>query len=447
MSIVRNVRNAGPVISKYGRGLVAASGLYHTGKNVYNAGKQVYEAGKSIKRKLAKSHDSGPPRKKSARAGGGYSVGVSTRDSKMSKWKKAKPKVIRSVTNAKSKKKVKVSASFRKKVKAVAETLKPKGQFTGINTEYYYQTADNQQLVKYLGNDSNSAGNHGLFSPLKVLDAASVLFNGKASSEFNVNYLTPDNFNVSNAKITVVNSFVKYRLRNNTVRTYEGTIYECSPKSSCQSNTTEPVAAWNTGLADEYVFVAGAQETGQTQPANSFINHAGSLGLGNIFASPKQCNSFNQMFNCIERKVCLEPGQTMDFVVQGPRDYTYDYSKYWNTTYFLNVQKMNRYLFFGLNLDLVVANSGNAGRFGQTVNLDGHFQGIVCEQTEYFTIEMPEQAGFYQNVAGAGIVAGNPQNLNLRHQAKYFINRNPTGPFGIVDRVDEEQPNPIETIV
>jgi len=385
-----------------------------------------------------KRKSTGPPqRKKNVRVSSKFvrmangDTGATTRKAQVGRAKGSK-RTVKQVTN-RGKKTPKISRKFRKAVTKALEVTKTTGKFEGLYTEAYILTANNVQLVKYLGTDA-VVFSHAYFHPLRVLDAASVLFNKKAASILNVNGTDTNNFNWTNIKIHVKKSWVELRMRNNSGRTYSGFVYECSPKSN--QATDEPIAAWLQGLLAEATATTGAIQTGQTTSANSNINIGGTLSVGNLHASPVMSEQFKRWFNVVRTKVVIEPGQSWDMIINGPKDYTYNYPKMWNNTSFNGIQKCNRYVFFGLNLDLVADITGLPGRLG--INTAAHpSEYLICETRQLFDIEMPEETGF---VANTTLVANVPQNLNQRHKAKYFVNWNPVPTYAATSRVDEENP-------
>jgi len=363
-------------------------------------------------------------------------TGYSSTNAVSGRWK-GKRKLVKRVTYAKNNKKVKVSKELRKKINKVITQDKPCGEFESLNFEGYKQANHNQQLVKYLGAEDYNFS-HGYFHPLRVLDAASVLFNQKAISLENPGITDTDNFNSTSIKIKVVKSWVKLTLRNNTDRTWDGHIYECAPKSN--QTTSEPVTCWTNALTSEYNAIQGAQQTNQTLTANPLINIGGSLAITNPYASPRQADQFNRWYDVIQKKVHLEPGEVYEHIVTGPADYVYNFPKMYNGTTANFIQKCNRYVFFALNLDMLSTQTPVFGRWGQ----NNTNQYLICESREFFKIEMPEETGFQSNAVSTLVPAGTPQNLNKRHKVKYSIYRGDAF-AGSTVRFDEQQPATSET--
>lgn len=316
-------------------------------------------------------------------------------------------------------KRVKVSRTFRAKVNKSLAPRTVHGYYEIINTEAYRNANDNVQNVYYLGNNSNTF--IGYFDPLRVLDAASVLFNGKAAAILNPGFADAGNFNVTtkNMKIKVISSSVMLKIKNNTQRTRRLAIYEIANKQI--QNTFDPIAHWTSILTDE---------------VNKIQNIGGSMQITNVGASPNVHPSWKTFYKMSETKLTLEPGQSHEMFVNGPSDTVYDYSKFFNGTNFQLYTKNNRY-FVCCDLEDLESSftvSAIGGRYGQPVNDATHTNGVICEATQKFKIEMPEQTGFK---TGAAFPVTTVVPLELRQDTYYFKNFTAAQGVGSEYRTDE----------
>jgi len=332
-------------------------------------------------------------------------------------------KKARKVMVYKPKKKVKVSRTFRAKVQ---KTLAPKiikGQLLYRDTQAIYYTTNHAQNVYYLGkNISGVPQFEGFFDPLRVLDAASCLFNGKASMSYDPSFAATGMFEAVTLtpKIRVIDSSVHFKLRNNTQRTRTLIIYEC--RSCNVGNTNGPLVQWQQNIL-------AAEARNQIPVGNLIINKVG--------ASPYDVPDFGKYFKTTKKKVVLEAGQSWEWFVQGPQDFVYNFAKYYNGSTYLRHQKMNRYFMVAEYFDMLTVSNVTcyAYRFGQQAISITNEGGLAVEVTERFKIEMPELSGFT-----TGTVTALPLNSTIEldkrtDQFRWFDNTQIVS--GVPSRIEE----------
>jgi len=336
-------------------------------------------------------------------------------------------------------KRVKVNRKFQAKVKKAIEPQRVSGFAQFIDVQYLRFEANNAQFVAYLGMGSDSSVTIGnlnkytvpwFFGPLRVLDTASVLFNGKAAADKDVAFANPGMFKIDtgNPKFHVKKSWVTFQLKNNTERTVYLNLHLIGPKNT-SDETLDIATLWQDMLDAEY--------TAKVNLSHNTVN--------TIYNGPRACKQFRELFNLAITKVTLEPGQTYEYKIAGPEDYMYDWSKFYKGSSYQNLHKMMRTCLITGHFDLQV-NYGAGGtalntralRPGQnTFALDGSQVGGVCvEYREFYDITMPEITG------GVGVAAGAVEPLTHRQDVKYFKSFEPSSAlFGNEMRVDAVAPN------
>jgi len=305
-----------------------------------------------------------------------------------------------------SKKKIKVSKILRQKIQKVMDKDQCQGWYKEIAcVSDPIPLLDNLQSVAYL--HPVSPGNEvAPFSPVTVLNAASVLWNGLNPSSFGGSGSDGGNFFKDTLKLHLVESNIVYNIKNNTARGIHIKIYDCSPKSAAGQNDDfafDPIQYWTGSLVNQ---IPSGDDTG-SNPLSNTINT-----LGN---SPKMCQAFTKMFAVDETIVYLEAGKEYYHRVRGTKDMLYDYAKYFMGGQFSNFQKMGKYSFICAYVDLV-AQTGTAGdqSVGRvtTVDVDAGY-GILCEASAFYRVRVPEQAGLKiptLPVAGQNIGLNNRRN-------------------------------------
>jgi len=316
----------------------------------------------------------------------------------------------------KKKRKVRISRKFKAKV---AKALAPH-QATGKYTEIGFQaltfplSLGNQQQVARLGIDANTAqlGNNSqiLFSPAMILNAASVMFNGKTATreaQYTLNgsleyQFGTNSFDPRTSKITLKNSYAQFTLRNNTNRTWIIQLYEVQPKQKMNNPVeNDCLQQWANAMINEAAVNASGPST---------INLA-SATPNTLYANPMKNKMLTQKWNFERHEIILDPGQVYDHYVQGPSDTVYDYAKFWKidssgtANIFYDWQKgLTRQVFLVARLDLTNDIARDTARHGIADN-DPKSGRMSVEYKNYYNILAPPHTGGTGNVAGSAFGA------------------------------------------
>lgn len=325
-------------------------------------------------------------------------------------------KVNRISKGVKFKKPAKVRVTKKFKAKVVKSLERSKNY--GFKQEIMYAKAgaptDNAQAMFYAipGNSAQS----GLFSPVRVLNSASVLFNAKADDS--VPTATADTFN-HNTKVTVKKQWANFTLTNNFKREVCVKIFDIAAKGKTPP-TTHPQQYWADGLSVDKNDLGTATGINLSDTAQTH------LGL-----SPLANKMFRNQFKVNESTVRMEPGNTHRFNITGPQ-MTYDMSKYHdgNTNAINDNWGMTRWILIVYYFDLVIAGSGTGRWF---LPVDGEQVGLCLETTLNYVIEAPSKTGFENGPAPLP----ETQTLNLNKDAYHYAIYN--GSAGqATSRVDEQ---------
>jgi len=340
-------------------------------------------------------------------------------------------------------KSVKISKDFRLKVSKALEPRNSHGKFQEV---FYIRhlmglSFGNKQCFErlYAGVYNNNSDST-LFTPIAVLNAASVLFNNKTASltqattsgintTFSANTMDP-----RTAKVTVKNSFAQFTLRNNSRRTWIIQLYECSPKKMHnQIDEGDAYTQWGNCMINE--------TNNPTDETQKKINLAGATP-NTLYATPFQCAAFMKSWNVEKHDITMDPGQVYTHTVRGPSNTVYDFAKFWKADssgsadqFFNTVPSKTRCVFFTARLDLCYSSTTNAvGRWGipQYSSLDT--ETLISEWKQYFNISIPEQAGGGVNVDALGIKQFTlGQARNCYHLKNWFENS-----YSPLTRIDDE---------
>lgn len=366
--------------------------------------------------------------------------------------KKVRPKKI-----------VKVSRPLRAKINKVIEEKKIRGWYQVVQYGKLQLPNSNQQSVQNCRDPYHAENIYSSFSVMQFLHQASVLWNGKADSAAQNNLMInnvgtaytagPSDPNVQpgsvtkfscNAKFTVINSYEKYYMKNNSERTLTTIIYVCIPKRAMMEYA---VGVDNNNVSHGAQPQTFSDATFQWREALVQANKAGG-NLGNITQNqlhtyPDNLPLFNRVFKCEKISVVLEPGQDYSFNLQGPRMLDIDASKYYekiNTvqgSVLLSVQKFSRSVFFITKADLVHQGTefGFSGRLQDTN--DNSPRVISIERTIHSVLSIPESVAMKVDSSGISAVpTSNLQNLNRQHQ--FFATTYTQAGVGAIRRVDEQ---------
>lgn len=435
-----------------------------------NQGRMFAEADQDRKRKTPKSQ---PEVSQENNMSAKYSV-VNAQSNRASVQKKGRVK-LRAV------KKIKVSKNLRQKVEKVIAGENAYGEYyrryggmigmidfraTVANSMPVFPMARDGSYVYQMDNGPNAragdkvwfaglftntganldktaitGGQFCYFTPLKLLDAASVLWNGKTAS---IDWTTvTNNFSLSISSTTaapqvgssqfanagglelvVVNSYVTWRIKNVNQRSMKIKIYCCVPKM--KYGDQGPLTALTTGPLQD---VSGSTRS--------------TLGAGNIAAGsnvertiachpnfePKQNTQFNNMYKYEVTEILIKPGEEIQHHIQGPKNYKLDYAKLVNsgTSEVSSFYKeCSRLCMVSCEVDTVFFSDTNFQSTGPIVTRAAAtasntlINPISIEIDEVYKLSCPGAAGFMTQ-AGA---AGSFQALNMKVPRKVWVNFN-----------------------
>lgn len=146
-------------------------------------------------------------------------------------------------------KRKRMSTKLRKQVKAIAQNVVNCSENYALYEKNYggnfdvANTGNNQYVTASLSdNDVQNYPGKGLhmFTPRKFLDAASILFNGKAMGQNHE--VTTNNFDVKDLKIDVLYASYKLTLKNITDIPFEVELYEFESKRNTFTDVSQYVA-------------------------------------------------------------------------------------------------------------------------------------------------------------------------------------------------------------
>lgn len=329
-------------------------------------------------------------------------------------------------------KKIKVSRKFAKKVNQVINKSQThSGYLLEFGGNPLPQIPANKQLVANFGTSAD--GTLGiLFSPTQVLNVASVLWNTKAYSAAPA-YTDAGMFPL-NAKIKVKNLRSIFKLVNLGQRTYSIQVILCKPKS--RTVVGSPITDWTNALA--------ADNTGAKS-----INVNNTLST-QLYTHPTMTKTFNANWKTETTKVLLEPGQTYDYHVQGPKLHTYDYQKFVNPAaggFTTNDPKTTRYVMFVVNGDILGmgSTSGVYTAVPGTTDLSSSVNAtsskgyqMHVEYRNYYDILCPDEAGWLSG--GVAPAAGAVPLFERRDAYAVYNNYGTIGGSDTTARIDEENP-------
>lgn len=325
-------------------------------------------------------------------------------------------------------KRVKVSRSLRKKIKQTLRLSSPSGYYTERYFNKYKPTDFFQNIVD-LGSgwtvteNGSSGGVTMFFDPVRVLDAASVLFNNKAPIG-NKDLLDPKLFSATMFNVDVIKQWVKLDMKNNTARTLTLKLWTWEIKNMQETNQ-QFSAEWFGAASKDASVADGKLNVLSATPSD--------IGM-----TPLLHPRMRHLYNIEEKDVVIEPGKSYVHLVQGPSR-VYDYAKFWkNAGSFNNFQKGNKGVCMALFPDVVSTGTGGAGvaqRYTDITASDPY--GLLVETTYSYVIRLPDQTGF-QITGGA---AGTEQPLYKRRNGPFAVKIwNQVAQVGTVFDVEDENP-------
>lgn len=266
------------------------------------------------------------------------------------------------------------------------------------------------------------------FTPAKLLDAASVLFNGKTVSidpyieTGNLSTVSNSNDGATNfnnpgkLKINILNSYAKFSIKNVSNRVVTMEIWECMPSQMFQE--TNPL---NTLNAVWEGFGSSTGVTGQdTAYAYYDLAAPGGAALSSLTRGFYECGqdpfdiakqNYDFKFTWKKRTMILAPEETCVHSIRGPKG-IFDYSKMQRSNnanpqpapIISRTAMMKGWsvgCVIGISGDQVLTQTAAASQGGRKNYLGGGSITLgmpVCvEVEEYYKIAVPEIAGFRQS--------------------------------------------------
>lgn len=305
------------------------------------------------------------------------------------------------------KKKIKVSRKFAQMVKVVNEPNQVYGTYSHIYNQVLGPGLTGRQTVQYIGRAAPpSVVDTGLFGALRVLHAASRLFNGKAAN-FAPHISDTGYLNIFTSNISVVKQWMTYRVKNNFERTVTMSLMQCISKRA-SAVAADPIGAWASELTQAQI--------------EGYIIGTPTVNINNLYTSPSILQAWNKEWKFDELMITLEPGQTYEFSVDGP-SMEYRMADFYETVpanTFMFSQKQDVHLVARWWFDQVIDSTGLTGArnseplavgtnvAGGNINFEGHY---VCR------LKLPENVGF---VNPAVVTPGATQQMDKRVNVKCF---------------------------
>lgn len=283
------------------------------------------------------------------------------------------------------------------------------------------------------------------FSPLKIVDAASVLWNTKP---IDVNYaLQGKNLNtvvveatgvpvvgqsssdpqIKGLKIQIDNCYVKFTMKNNSQRQMIITVYNCVPKIKFPSQL--PLTALQAGIISEADGANSAYLSAVTTGFTAFED-AQALFVNPSF-NPNLCRAFTASWKYEKKIIRIAPGEVMTHSVQGPRGFTLDYRKLYDSgdnKQGFCYKGTTMCVMMSVEADLVfttehvgTGQGGITGHYVPNISAENALvEPISLQWEEVYRLSCPDIVGFTKNAIGD--TAGESQLLNLRIPRRAFGN-------------------------
>lgn len=286
----------------------------------------------------------------------------------------------------------------------------------------------------------NYSGAFVYFSPLKILNAASILFNQKAVNEDwtltagNFSLVTPvatatpqvgsTSFPLAGAmNVYVHNSYVHWRIKNISQRSYRIKIYHCVSKLkfqdvsplTCLKNVAANILDDATNRASWIGLANGA--SGPT----GLITHP--------MFEPKKYPPFATAWKYDCTEINLKPGEEMVHTIQGPKNYNLDYTKLnpdGTTEIGSFFKDTTKCCMVSVELDAAWMTDGAFNDAGQWFNrttpqaVNRLQNPISIEVDEIYKLSCPKNTGFISRALAAGTI----QTLNLQSDRHVYVNFN-----------------------
>jgi len=388
---------------------------------------------------------------------------------------------VKGRTKTKKVKKVKVSKSLRAKVNKVLEGHQAQGTFSicktgmvgslvaagsggvvtqtdlgvatfaGLITVGANEPSGNRTFFNCLSNFGLATGstvqsNTGLnfFTPAKILDAASILFNGKGygdpytattdnlSTTFDNGTAAPNLTAVGPLKINVLNSYVSFKIKNVSSRIVKMEVWECTPKQKflevpALQDLYQTYNAYTDGVLTldfPMTYITGA--IGATGSSIGMFKdpHVDPFAVASKLAGLK--------WEWKKREMILAPQETCLHSIRGPKG-VMDYSKLTHPTATAgSITSGLNSMVKGWSCSVVIAISGDQVLDPTSTDWRGeavaYFTGaandrmgmpVVVETVESYKIQVPEIVGFMKTAGGVGT----SQMLNFKKPKFVFWNQ------------------------
>ena len=274
------------------------------------------------------------------------------------------------------------------------------------------------------------------FTPTKILNAASVLFNGKPMPTALDNLTTNNMLTATTTSGVVVQRPQKHTIHINncyTVMSFKNCagrvlivdFYVCTMKTKTNvasglEHITEAI------LADQEFNINDSNPTFKARDVTDreeIINYA----LTSLSFDPAMLSTFRARFKYEKITMTIQPGETLTKTIQGPRNYDIDFSKITNSNNqsvaepALNYKPTTVVCFASVRPDLQFVTAGIndiAGESGVASAIKGILNVISCpiaiQHEEVFDLAMPENTGFVIN----NVQPGGHQTLDHRFTKK-----------------------------
>jgi len=347
----------------------------------------------------------------------------------------------RSVRKEARKRSVKVPSKLRKQVRQIIASDDFKGTYMDIIAPSLIRPIDNLQNVTMASSRTVDSYIGLNFDPVTVLNIASELFN-QASPNSTMHFGQggkTNSYNIQSLKINIVDSNVKYIMRNNTTNNLTVKLWDISPKSISTNGSAylNPVTWINNELARMAPNPALPNNPATGTGVDDQLNKYNPFGvtMSTIGFNPKMLPSFNQFWSMDETIIELEPGKTYIHYLPGPKNKLYDYRKFFqNGSVTINTyQKFCKQTIICVTGDLQGDATGATGRFTDIAAPSGY--GLIVEPRTFYKIRLPEQSGFVQQAVPPS--AGSSQALTNRRDAFIIKNWTPVQ-GGAIQRIGDD---------
>lgn len=404
-------------MERYGAPPGPSTGVLGTARRAWNAARRIQQAYRSYRdRKGARQATMNRRRVMRGRV-------AKASDGATNIKARAIKKKGKSVKKEGRKRKIRVSRTFRKRVKAVLTSKGPNGISKEILPHAIIKPIDNQQtvVIPYDRSFNGTTGWH--FSPTYIANVYEILYSKgayAATAQTNISYN-----NTANLEIHVVEQYYQMRFKNLTARTLTVKLWDVSPKSIQETGYTTLDFLTNELLGTAPSTTPGVNLPGRENPSSVTLN---TLGF-----TPKLVSAFNKNYTLDETVISLEPGKEYYHTVRGPNDKIYKYLQFSRNGVYRNQQTFTKQTIVCCYTDLVTDTLGlNVGRITD-INGASPF-GLLCETMDFVKIKCPDQTGY---MAPSSILAGAVQPITQFGYAYTIKNWYQTQSGTIIDIEDE----------